>query len=53
MPISVKEHRAVFQAMKQGQPEEACAAIQTHLDAALHRYRRAMENSPELLNAES
>jgi GntR family transcriptional repressor for pyruvate dehydrogenase complex len=52
-PISVEEHRAVFQAIKQGKPEEACAAIQAHLADALHRYRKAMENSPELLNAES
>jgi GntR family transcriptional regulator, transcriptional repressor for pyruvate dehydrogenase complex len=53
LPISVEEHRAVFQAIKQGKPEEACTAIQSHLDAALHRYRKAIENSPELLNAES
>ena len=51
MPISAKEHNLVFQAVKQGKPEEARAAMQAHLDAALHRYRKATADNPELLNS--
>ena len=41
MPISSKEHNLIFQAIKRGNPEEARAAMQAHLDAALHRYQKA------------
>jgi GntR family transcriptional repressor for pyruvate dehydrogenase complex len=53
MPLSAKEHKAVFQAIKQGKPEDARAAMQAHLDAALHRYKKATGSNPELLNAEA
>lgn len=43
MPLSLKEHNAIFQAVKRGEPEAARAAMQAHLDAAVHRYRKASE----------
>ena len=45
MPISAREHNLVFQAIKQGKPEEAREAMQAHLDAALQRYRKATGNN--------
>ena len=41
IPLSLKEHIAIFQAIKKGEPEAARAAMQAHLDAALGRYRNA------------
>jgi GntR family transcriptional repressor for pyruvate dehydrogenase complex len=43
MPLSLKEHTAIFQAVKKKEPEAARAAMQAHLDAAVHRYRKAIE----------
>ncbi|HTH53232.1 MAG TPA: FadR/GntR family transcriptional regulator [Edaphobacter sp.] len=43
MPLSVKEHRAILQAVSKGEPEEARRAIQEHLSAAILRHRAAIE----------
>jgi GntR family transcriptional repressor for pyruvate dehydrogenase complex len=43
MPLSLKEHTAILQAVKRKEPEAARAAMQAHLDAAVHRYQKAIE----------
>ncbi|MEO6982088.1 MAG: FadR/GntR family transcriptional regulator [Edaphobacter sp.] len=43
MPLSVKEHRDILQAVTANQAEEACAAMQAHLNAAVLRHRAAVE----------
>ena len=43
MPLSVKEHKAILQAIIKRDPEAARAAMQTHLNAAILRHRNAMK----------
>jgi GntR family transcriptional regulator, transcriptional repressor for pyruvate dehydrogenase complex len=43
MPLSVKEHKAILQAIIKRDPEAARAAMQTHLNAAILRHRSAMK----------
>jgi GntR family transcriptional repressor for pyruvate dehydrogenase complex len=43
MPLSVKEHKAILQAIIKRDPEAARAAMQTHLNAAVLRHRNAMK----------
>jgi GntR family transcriptional repressor for pyruvate dehydrogenase complex len=42
MPLSVKEHKAILQAIIKRDPEAARAAMQAHLNAAILRRRSAM-----------
>jgi GntR family transcriptional repressor for pyruvate dehydrogenase complex len=39
--LSMKEHTAIFQAIRRGAPEAARKAMQSHLQAALERYNTA------------
>ncbi len=41
IPLSLKEHVAVFDGIKRRDPESASAAMHAHLHAALHRHREA------------
>jgi len=43
LTLSLKEHTAIAQAIKKGNPEGAQKAMQAHLGAALKRYEEAME----------
>jgi GntR family transcriptional repressor for pyruvate dehydrogenase complex len=43
MPLSVKEHKAILQAIIKRDPEAARAAMQAHLNAAILRHRGAMK----------
>jgi GntR family transcriptional repressor for pyruvate dehydrogenase complex len=43
MPLSVKEHKAILQAIIKRDPEAARAAMQAHLNAAILRHRSAMK----------
>jgi GntR family transcriptional repressor for pyruvate dehydrogenase complex len=43
-PLSIKEHAAIVRAIKRRDPEAAREAMQTHLDAALKRYRNAVRS---------
>lgn len=43
MPLSVKEHKAILQAISKRDPEAARAAMQAHLNAAILRHRSAMK----------
>lgn len=43
MPLSVKEHKAILQAVMKNESEQARAAMQTHLNAAILRHRAAVE----------
>jgi GntR family transcriptional repressor for pyruvate dehydrogenase complex len=45
MPLSVKEHKSILQAVIKGEPEQARAAMQAHLNAAILRHRAALEDS--------
>lgn len=45
MPLSVKEHKTILQAVAKGESEQARAAMQTHLNAAILRHRAAIEES--------
>jgi len=42
IPSSLKEHKAIYLALKKGDPEAARAAVQTHLNSTVQRYRRAL-----------
>jgi GntR family transcriptional regulator, transcriptional repressor for pyruvate dehydrogenase complex len=44
MPFSVKEHKAILQAIIKRDPEAARAAMQAHLNAAILRHRSAMKS---------
>lgn len=43
VPLSVKEHRAVLEAIIQRKPERARAAVQAHLNAAVLRYHGSLQ----------
>jgi GntR family transcriptional repressor for pyruvate dehydrogenase complex len=43
LTLSLKEHTAIAQAIKKGNPEAAQKAMHAHLGAALKRYEDAME----------
>jgi GntR family transcriptional repressor for pyruvate dehydrogenase complex len=43
MPLSVKEHKEILQAVMKNESEQARAAMQTHLNAAILRHRAAVE----------
>ena len=43
MPLSVKEHKAILEAVVHNEAEEARAAMQAHLNAAILRHRAAVE----------
>ncbi len=43
LTLSLKEHTAIAQAIRRGNPEAAEKAMQAHLGAALKRYEDAME----------
>jgi GntR family transcriptional repressor for pyruvate dehydrogenase complex len=43
LTLSHKEHAAIFNAIKRGDPEGAGKAMQAHLGAALNRYNKAMK----------
>lgn len=43
VPLSVKEHRAVLEAIIQRKPERARAAVQAHLTAAVLRYHGSLQ----------
>lgn len=43
LTLSLKEHTAIAQAIKRGNPEAAQKAMQAHLGAALKRYEDSME----------
>ncbi len=43
MPLSVKEHKAILQAVMKNESEQARAAMQAHLNAAVLRHRAAVE----------
>lgn len=45
MPLSVQEHREILQAVIKKDSEQACAAMQNHLQAAVRRHRAAVEAS--------
>jgi GntR family transcriptional repressor for pyruvate dehydrogenase complex len=45
MPLSVKEHKAILQAVIKREPEQARAAMQAHLNAAVLRHRGAIESA--------
>jgi GntR family transcriptional regulator, transcriptional repressor for pyruvate dehydrogenase complex len=42
MPLSFKEHTAIFKAIEQRDPDASRKAMHAHLDAALSRYRAAL-----------
>jgi len=48
MPLSVKEHKAILQAVAAREPEEACLAMQAHLKAAILRHRGLFEEIEEV-----
>jgi len=45
MPLSVKEHKSILQAIVKGESEQARAAMHAHLNAAILRHRAALEDS--------
>lgn len=45
MPLSVKEHKSILHAVIKGESEQARAAMQAHLNAAILRHRTAIEDS--------
>ena len=45
MPLSVQEHKEILQAVMNKDSEQACAAMQNHLQAAVLRHRAAVEAS--------
>jgi GntR family transcriptional regulator, transcriptional repressor for pyruvate dehydrogenase complex len=44
LPLSLKEHMAIFDAIERHDPEAARKAMQAHLDAVLVRYAKALES---------
>jgi GntR family transcriptional repressor for pyruvate dehydrogenase complex len=46
IPLSVKEHRAIIEAVLSRKPERARAAMQDHLNAAVLRYQGATDIMP-------
>ena len=46
VPLSFKEHLAVFDAVKHRDPDAARDAMHAHLQAALHRHREATRERP-------
>ena len=45
LPLSLKEHTAIFEAIERRDPEGARQAMHAHLDAVLERYAKALEES--------
>jgi len=45
IPASLKEHKAIFDAVKKGNPEAAREAVQVHLHSTVKRYRKATGSS--------
>ncbi len=47
VPLSLKEHVLIFQAIDRRDPDAARRAMHTHLDAALARYRKGIEHTAQ------
>jgi GntR family transcriptional repressor for pyruvate dehydrogenase complex len=46
LPLSLKEHASIVNAIRRHDPDAASEAMQHHLDAALRRYQNAVSNEP-------
>jgi GntR family transcriptional regulator, transcriptional repressor for pyruvate dehydrogenase complex len=46
LSLTLKEHRAIVQAIKLGDPDRARRAMQAHLHATLDRFRKSLSEAP-------